>query len=150
MGQYIFGLSLIIQISMLSSKIWVKDLFECDFVEEAYATILEKRKLLLILGVALGRYILPQTLYLREIYFGCTGIWVLWECLYTIFYHLKLLVKVFPVIAYGRMSKAEPRKSLMHPWCAFVSIFLSSSHFIVLFIFFLFMSSSLSLFFFFP
>ena len=37
----------------------VKDLFEGDFVEEVCAAITEKRKLLLILGVALERCILP-------------------------------------------------------------------------------------------
>ena len=133
----------------------VKDLFEGDFVEEVCAAITEKRKLLLILGVALERCILPQPLYLSEIYFvwrnnfGCIGIWILWECLYTILYHLNLLVKVFLVIAHGHRPKAELRKSLMHSLCVFVSIFLSSSHCIVLFFSFLWVVLFLSFFSFF-
>ena len=121
----------------------MKDLFEGDFVEEVCATIPEKRKLLLVLGVALECCILPQALYLREIYFvwgnnfGCIRIWVLWEYLYTILYSLNLLVKVFFVIAYRCRLKAESCKSLMHPLYVFVSIFLLSSHcFLLLFFFF--------------
>ena len=52
----------------------MKDLFEEDFVEEVCAVILEKRKLLLVLGVAPECCILPQALYLRERFTLCEGI----------------------------------------------------------------------------
>ena len=113
----------------------MKDLFEGNFVKEVCAIIPEMRKLFLVLGVAFECCILPQALYLKEIFILCEGIilGVLGfgfydSTFYIILYSLNLLVKVLLVIVRVCKLEVEPRKSLMHPLCVFVSIFLSSSH----------------------
>ena len=52
----------------------MKDLFEGNFVKEVCAIIPEMRKLFLVLGVAFECCILPQALYLKEIFILCEGI----------------------------------------------------------------------------